>query len=118
MRLLQLDDPLRRRRRGGPGPIDLHVTHRVWSVLVLTRWETRPELSCRPCASKRRTGNLLVSLVAGWWGFPWGSIITPIQIARNVLGHFRGPDPNIPSQALRNLIRTRIAANTGAVGQG
>lgn len=28
----------------------------------------------------------LLSLVAGWWGFPWGFIFTPIAVVRNLGG--------------------------------
>ena len=29
---------------------------------------------------------ILISLAAGWWGFPWGLIFTPAAILQNVFG--------------------------------
>src|SRR5579859_6096779 len=58
----------------GPGPVDVHKYHEVWSVLVLTRWTSKQQLSCRSCAIKRQFGGIGFSLVAGWWGFPFGLI--------------------------------------------
>jgi hypothetical protein len=31
----------------GLGPIDVHKVHQVWSALVLTRWTTKSQVSCR-----------------------------------------------------------------------
>jgi hypothetical protein len=99
---------------GGKGPVDVHTTYRVWSALIVTSWASRPEVSCRTCANKRRAGDLLMSLLVGWWGFPWGLIMTPIQITRNLIGFFKAPDPSRPSEALRRLVRIRLAANAAA----
>ena len=67
----------------GLGPIDVHKIHEVWSALVLTRWSTKVQVSCRSCAVKRQLGATVSSLLLGWWGFPWGLILTPVQITRN-----------------------------------
>jgi hypothetical protein len=47
----------------------------------------------------------------GWWGIPWGLILTPIQVARNILGIFGGPDKSRPSDALRQSVRVTLARN-------
>jgi hypothetical protein len=54
----------------GLGPIDVHKVHQVWSALVVTRWTTTPQVSCRSCATKSQLGGVLFSSVLGWWGFP------------------------------------------------
>jgi hypothetical protein len=90
---------------GGPGPVDIHTSHRVWSALVFTRWTSHPAISCRPCARKALLGSSAFSFFLGWWGFPWGLIMTPVQIGRNVVGLFGGPDPSTPSPALSNAVR-------------
>jgi len=33
----------------GAGPVDVHVTHKVWSALYLTSWSSTPQTSCRSC---------------------------------------------------------------------
>src|SRR6202030_3002117 len=69
---------------GGSGPVDVHRSYRIWSAVVLTRWVTNSQVSCRLCARKSQLTALLFSSVLGWWGFPWGLVITPVQVARNV----------------------------------
>jgi hypothetical protein len=71
-------------RCGSPGPVDMHKAHKVWSALVLTSWNSSPALACRSCAVKRQVGAALFSGVFGWWGFPWGLIMTPVQVVRNI----------------------------------
>jgi hypothetical protein len=55
-------------------------------------------------------GGVLFSLFCGWWGFPWGLILTPVQITRNIAGMYKGPDPSKPSDTLRKLVLVNIGA--------
>ena len=98
----------------GAGPVDVHTSHRVWSAVYLTSWVSRPVVSCRPCGTKRRIGDLAFSMVLGWWGLPWGVLITPIQISRNVAGFFRRTDPAVPSAALEKILRLHLASKLAA----
>jgi len=98
----------------GPGPIDVHVSHRVWSALLLTSWRSQPRISCRICGTKAQAGDAAFSLVCGWWGFPWGLLLTPIQIGRDVAGMVKGPDPAQPSESLKKMVRMQMAANAVA----
>jgi hypothetical protein len=82
----------------------------VWSALFLTSWKSRPHVCCRSCGIKSQLGDAVFSLVLGWWGFPWGFIVTPIQVVRNVVGVARGVDPSKPSGQLENVVRLGIAA--------
>jgi hypothetical protein len=100
----------------GPGPVDVHAAHNVYSFLVMTRWSSKPEMSCRGCARKRQLGAAALSMLTGWWGFPWGLIITPIQVGKNVgaiLG-MSGPDPSTPSPSLRKAVLLTMAAQQDA----
>ena len=54
------------------------------------------------------------SLLFGWWGFPWGLCLTPVQIFRNGMGLVRGPDDGQPSQQLGKLVRLGIASHAPA----
>src|ERR1051326_9155054 len=74
----------------GLGPVDVHRTYEVWSALVLTRWTTQAHVSCKSFATKKQLGSAALSLVLGWWGFPWGLILTPVQVTRNIIGMSRG----------------------------
>jgi len=99
----------------GPGPADLHKAYQVWSAIVTTRWSTKPRICCRSCATKRQIAGAVSSLIVGWWGIPWGLILTPVQIARDIAGIFGGPDKSRPSEGLRRAVLVtlgkRIAAN-------
>jgi hypothetical protein len=90
------------------GPIDVHKVHEVWSALILTRWTTKVQVSCHSCAIKRQLGGVVFSLFFGWWGFPWGLILTPVQITRNIVGMSRGPDSARPSKDLRKLVLVNL----------
>ena len=101
----------------GMGPVDVHTAYRVWSALVLTSWKNESQISCRPCGRKQQVMSLVFSLVAGWWGFPWGLIMTPVQVIRNLRGIFGGPDPLKPSQQLEKAVRVTIARRALAAQQ-
>jgi hypothetical protein len=98
----------------GPGPVDVHTSHRVVSMIVVTTWKSQPRVSCARCGHKAQAKDAAISLVAGWWGFPWGLIFTPIQISRNIAGMMKGPDPAKPSAQLEKMVRMSIAANAAA----
>jgi hypothetical protein len=101
----------------GLGPIDVHRIHEVWSALVLTRWTTKAQISCRSCATRRQLGGVGFSMLLGWWGFPWGLILTPVQITRNVMGIVRGPDSSGPSPELRKMILVHLGTQVVAASQ-
>ncbi|MCI0363733.1 MAG: hypothetical protein L0219_07610 [Phycisphaerales bacterium] len=94
----------------GPGPIDVHTAYRVWSLIVITATQNDPQVCCRSCGRKRQLGGFVFSLLAGWWGFPAGLIITPITLTRNVMAMFGGPSPDLPSTQLEQAVRMQIGA--------
>jgi hypothetical protein len=96
---------------GGTGPVDVHTSYRIWSAVYLTRWSSRPQLACRSCGVKTRVADTLFSLVFGWWGFPWGLLMTPMQVIRNIAGMLRKSDPRGPSPELLNMVRLHMAAS-------
>lgn len=94
----------------GEGPIDIHTSHKVWSFLVITSSQSQPQLSCRTCGIKSQLNGIISSLLLGWWG-AWGLLITPIQIARNIIGIVWGPNSSKPSRDLERFIKIKIAGN-------
>jgi hypothetical protein len=94
------------------GPVDVHVRHTIWSAVFLTSWKSTPEISCRGCATKGQLGDAALSLLVGWWGFPWGLLMTPVQIGRNVFGLVKGPDPTNPCAQLEKFVRMNMAGET------
>jgi hypothetical protein len=96
---------------GGTGPVDVHVTHRVWSAVLLTSCKSTPEISCRSCGRKSQWTGIASSALLGWWGFPWGLVFTPIQLAKNLTAIARPADASTPSPQLEKMVRVRMAGN-------
>lgn len=92
----------------GPGPIDVHTSYSVWSAVLLTRWASHPLMSCVPCAKKAQLLNAVGSFFLGWWGFPWGIILTPVQVGRNVAGLIKTKATNPPSAQLERFVRLEL----------
>ena len=90
--------------------MEVHKVYRIWSAILLTRWSNTQELCCRSCATKSQVGALIFSMGLGWWGFPWGIVLTPIQVAKNLLGIFAGPNLSQPSADLRKLVQVMLGA--------
>lgn len=95
---------------GGPGPVDVHTSYRVWSALVMTSWQNLAAVSCRRCGNKARLKSACISAVAGWWGVPWGLVMTPIYVIRNLAGLGGGPPATNPSPQLEKVVRVALAS--------
>lgn len=93
-----------------PGPVDVHFSHSVWSIFILTIWRSTPHIACRRCARTRQALGAVGCFIFGWWGIPFGLILTPIQIIRNIVGILGGPDPNVPSPLLHQFVRDLLVA--------
>jgi hypothetical protein len=93
----------------GTGPVDVHASHRAWSALVVTTWSSRQQVCCQSCGTRAKLMDSATTLLLGWWGIPWGLLITPVQIGRNVVGLMRPVDPSRPSPQLENAVRLHLA---------
>ena len=69
--------------------LDFHRSFRVRSMFVYTKWWTESEVSCRGCARKRQLGDLRYCIAFGWWGLPFGPIVTLVQAGRNMIALIR-----------------------------
>jgi hypothetical protein len=87
-------------RCSGHGPVDVHTSHWVWSAVFFTRWGSCSHICCRKCGRIEQVKAGLSSFVLGWWGFPWGLLMTPIQIIQNLVGLLSGPSDSTPSENL------------------
>jgi len=95
----------------GNGPVDLHYAHTIVSFLLATQWRSKAMLCCKRCAAKTQAIALLQSAVAGWWGFPWGILGTPITLLRNMIGLAGKTGKSGPSRDLLRHVRSTLAAN-------
>jgi hypothetical protein len=88
--------------------IDVYEHHRVHSFVLMTQWSTRRSVCCRRCGRRDQLLSTLYCVGLGWWGFPWGLFVTPIQIVRNVAGLCEG-EPMQPTAAFEHMVRRQIA---------
>jgi hypothetical protein len=90
--------------------VELRTEHWVWSAIFLTRFGRRTALICRACGRSRNLRALGKCALLGWWGIPFGLLITPYKIFAN-LGELLSRDRPEPSASLRDLARARLAAS-------
>ncbi|MEM7436714.1 MAG: hypothetical protein AAF436_16290 [Myxococcota bacterium] len=97
------------------GPVDVRKAHRCMSFLLWSQWDSPAQLSCRRCGITGNAKHFAVTLLFGWWGFPWGLIVTPVQLGRNIYEMVRG-DPERASPQLVELARLQrgLALEAGA----
>lgn len=93
----------------GAGPLDIHTSRSVWSLLVYSAVVTESELCCRSCGVRGKIVGILFSLLLGWWGI-LGIVWTPLLIITNLLGMFGGGNSARPSAALVQRARLLLAA--------
>ena len=96
--------------RGSHSAVDFRTEHWVWSAILLTRFGRREVLACRDCGRKRNLKALGMCTLLGWWGIPFGLLITPYKIIAN-LGEMLRKDRAEPSNALRDRVRVHLAAS-------
>jgi hypothetical protein len=102
------------RQCGKPNPVDLYQSYRVISMILLTRWTTHNHFVCRECARREQLKSLAYSAALGWWGFPFGLVLTPVQIIRNIVAMSGGADPKQASPRLRSLLKLNLARQVAA----
>ncbi len=64
----------------------------VVSVLLTTITTPVQGIFCSDCARKAGRRASIISGLFGWWGVPWGPILTVKEIVRNSMGGDRKPD--------------------------
>lgn len=58
-----------------------------WSVIVMTSWKTTDYfLKGTEGQTRALIASTAVTLLAGWWGIPFGIVLTPFYLIRNVIG--------------------------------
>jgi hypothetical protein len=92
----------------GVGPVDVRNSYIVFSIIIFTFWKNIQIVGCRSCGIKRSIIYMILSLIFGWWGFPFGLIMTPIIVIRNLISIFKVPDETKPSEKLKKIVRINI----------
>jgi hypothetical protein len=118
-------DELIEKERAGPcsecgarANIDIHKAHKVHSALVWTSWKSLSHVCCQSCGRKHQMKAIAYSGFLGWWGVPFGLIITPYQLVRNIAGMLRRADRPSPDfvRAVRVHLAERVATSQSRLG--
>ncbi|TWU59281.1 WD domain, G-beta repeat [Rubripirellula tenax] len=96
-------------RCGGPGPLDFHGGQQVISVIILTWTTDATVFGCHRCGKNAAIKATVTTLFAGWWGFPWGLIMTPIVLVTNTVALLQSTPPG-PSARLLDAAKMDMAA--------
>lgn len=89
-------------------PIDIHTSYKIWSFIVFSHWKNEPQICCRSCGVKSQLSGTLSSFLLGWWSFPVGIVLTPVQIVRNLSALLLSPNPFRPSKKLQDSIKFNL----------
>jgi len=92
------------------GPVDVYTSYKVWSMILMTSWSSVPQISCRRCGVKAMLWGATSSLLVGWWGIPWGILMTPLQVGRNIWGLLKSEESATPSGQLEQMVRVHLAS--------
>lgn len=90
--------------------IETRKHYRVWSAVIITSSTKQTHVCCKSCGRKINFESIMFCLVFGWWGIPWGILITPVQIILNIAEIFNAADDKIPSDDLVQRARIGLAA--------
>jgi hypothetical protein len=93
----------------GEGPVDVCTSHTAWSIIVMTSWQDHPQLSCARCGKKAILRGLVITSVLGWWGFPFGLVVTPWQLMNGIRSLRKLPNSETPSAELQQMIKLQVA---------
>jgi hypothetical protein len=77
---------------GANAKVDMYFSYRVHSILLYTSWKTRRHFCCRSCGRSHQMKDIGYCISLGWWGGPFGLLMTPWQIAMNVGALLRKSD--------------------------
>jgi len=82
----------------GPGPVNVYMHYRVWTIHHHWNCVSIPQISCKKCAIRSQIGSTFYSIVFGLWGIP-GLVTVPIQVFKNIQGFTKKPLPWNSSEA-------------------
>lgn len=91
------------------GPVDIQTYYTICSLIIMSEYFKKSQLSCWKCGVKKKIFASISCGLFGWWSLI-GIGLTPVQIGKNILTAFQKPDPDQPSDELKQQIRLGMAA--------
>jgi hypothetical protein len=101
---------------GADAPIEAHKSYIAGSFIIATSYKTTVHICCRRCAKRHQWEAIRATMVGGWWGLPWGLIMTPTQIIRNLLA-MRSRADGHPSWDFIRIVRLNLARAVASSNQ-
>jgi len=102
-------------RCGKNGGVDIHKSLFVWSAILITKTQENKFISCSSCARKKQAFDTLGTAALGWWGIPFGLIMTPLGVLLNIVQMVGSSRKGEPSKLLTQYARevlARVAARS------
>jgi hypothetical protein len=93
---------------GSLAAVDLHQSWRVISAVYVSFTSSPALVACGACARRAILRDLMITLVAGWWGLE-GLIVTPVFVIRGVASWIRTHQLEPPSPELHDYARVTLA---------
>jgi hypothetical protein len=87
--------------------VDVRAHYWAWSAIFITRFGHGSQVCCRHCGVKITLRSLATTLLFGWWGVPFGLLLTPQKIFQNLDELFRSDRQ--PSAALEKIAKLNLA---------
>ncbi|WP_426208965.1 hypothetical protein [Massilia sp. TWP1-3-3] len=89
--------------------IEIRYHYRVVSALYFTSYQRKSRFCCVACGRKQNFKSFLFTFFLGWWGVPFGLIMTPTYLIAN-LGELREQrSGGEPSEDLVRLAKFQLA---------
>lgn len=104
-------------RCGRPGNVEFHRSVFVWSAVIYTRMSERTFIACTSCARRAQAKAAAGTLLAGWWGIPFGLLFTPVALCANAYQMLRSGNRRQASASLREYARERLALDVRSPGR-
>src|SRR3954451_8251241 len=98
--------------------LDLHESHKTWSLLTYTRSECKTELCCSDCGKGEQWAALIHCLLLVWWGIPGGLTCTPTHIYLNASALLSHSPSSGPSMRLRKAVQKKLATRLAMKNAG
>jgi hypothetical protein len=83
------------------------MTSEVISYIVFTQHNKKLKIACPACLDKANDSALTISVLAGWWGIPWGFIRTIQAIGHNTRSK-KSNHLDTPNDFLRSFTLSKI----------
>ncbi len=88
-------------------PLTAAVISQTMSFVIMTQYSNKLHIACPDCLKSECNSSIGITLLLGWWGFPWG----PIRSVQSLVNNFKaysainhhGPNDYLQGFILANI---------------